>query len=677
LDILSNLPPGNIMLQILAQAREGTVVYTSRDLHIGFINDAMLRIWHKDDSVTSKPLAEVAPEFAEFFPILNRVWENNEIYTATDTLANINVNGVLTPTYFDFEYRPVQDADGKTYAIINTATDVTTRVLAWQLVHEKEAQAEVLNEELAATNEELASTNEELITINEEYQSTNEELVETQHHLQYLYDHLALSETLFRNIFEQSPVGMAWFMGPAMIIEQVNTPILKIWGRTTEELIGRPHRDARPEMEGQGIFEQLEKVYHTGQTVTNTEVKVKVKDGDGLREAYLNSVYTPVKDNDDQITGVLVILNEVTEKLLERRRRDVVEEQFRLTVESAQMGSWYLDTHSRQLTATSRVKELFGFYPDDDLSLDDAIIQIRDDYRDRIIETFNAAVASGQQYDVEFPTLGYHDGKLRWVRAFGKLYPSEMGDAPQFSGLLMEITESKEDETRKNDFVAMVSHELKTPLTSAKAFVQMLAQKAVKSGDNFTEASLQKVDRQIDKMQTLIKGFLDIARMEAGKINLDRQHFIMADLVKECVEENRLFSQKHQIIISPFEPVQVYADRDKIEQVINNFLSNAVKYSPNGKLITVSSFVTDDGLLQVNVTDEGIGINPQDKARLFDRFYRVESKHTKTISGFGIGLYLCAEIIQLHGGQVGIESEIGQGSTFYFKLPIDDIGKGE
>jgi two-component system sensor histidine kinase VicK len=223
----------------------------------------------------------------------------------------------------------------------------------------------------------------------------------------------------------------------------------------------------------------------------------------------------------------------------------------------------------------------------------------------------------------------------------------------------------------------MVSHELKTPLTSAKAFVQMLAQKALKSGDSFTEVSLQKVDRQIEKMQTLIKGFLDIARMEAGKINLDRQHFIMADLVKECVEENRLFSQKHQITISPFEPVQVYADRDKIGQVINNYLSNAVKYSPNGKLITVSCFVTDDGLLQINVTDEGMGINPQDKARLFDRFYRVESKHTKTISGFGIGLYLCAEIIQLHGGQVGLESEIGQGSTFYFKLPIDDIGKGE
>jgi len=669
LDILLNLPPGNIMLQILAQAREGTVVYTSRDLHIGFINAAMLRIWHKDDSVTGKTLAEVAPEFADFFPLLNRVWENNEVYTATDTLANVNVNGVLTPTYFDFEYRPVQDADGKTYAIINTATDVTARVLAWQLVHEKEAQAEALSEE-------LITSNEELITINEEYQSTNEELVETQHHLQYLYDQLALSETLFRNIFEQSPVGMVWFMGPAMIIEQVNMPILKIWGRTADELIGRPHRDARPEMEGQGIFEQLEKVYHTGHTVTNNEAKVMVKDGEGLREAYLNSVYTPVKDNDDQITGVLVILNEVTEKLLERRKREVVEEQFRLTVESSQMGSWYLDTHSRQLTATPRVKELFGFYPNDDLSLDEAIVQIREDYRDNVVETFNAAVANGHRYDVEFPTIGYHDGKLRWVRAFGKLYPAEMGDAPQFSGLMMEITESKEDETRKNDFVAMVSHELKTPLTSAKAFVQMLAQKALKNGDIFTESSLQKVDRQIDKMQTLIKGFLDIARMEAGKINLDRQYFIMADLVKECVEENRLFSRKHQISISPFEPVQVYADRDKIGQVINNFLSNAVKYSPNGKLITVSCFVTDDGLLQVNVTDEGMGINPQDKARLFDRFYRVESQHTKTISGFGIGLYLCAEIIQLHGGQVGLESEIGQGSTFYFRLQVDETEKG-
>ncbi len=663
MDTLTNLPPGNIMLQILAQAREGTVVYTSRELHIGFINDAMLRIWHKEDSIKGQPLKDVAPEFNEFLPILDRVWQNGEVYTATDTLANININGVLTPTYFDFEYRPVLDADGKTYAIINTATDVTGRVLAWQLVHEKEAQAESLNEE-------LTSANEELIAINEEYQSTNEELVETQQDLQQLYNKLNISETLFRNIFEQAPVGLAWLTGKEMVVEQVNAPMLKIWGRTANEIVGKPHREARPELEGQPIFDLLERVFATGDTHENTELKVWLKSGNGLREAYINSVYTAVKNNDGDITGVLIILDDVTEVIAERRRREVIEEQFRLTVESADMGSWYVDTHSRKLTATNRVKELFGFHPDDEMTLDEAIVQIREDYRDNIVEIFNAALSNGEKYDVEFPTVGYHDSKLRWVRAFGKLYPAEMDDAPQFSGLLMEITESKEDEARKNDFVAMVSHELKTPLTSAKAFVQMLAQKALKNGDDFTEGSLQKVDRQIEKMQTLIKGFLDIARMESGKINLDRQHFIMSDLVKECVEENRLFSQRHQISVKPCGPVQVYADRDKIGQVINNFLSNAIKYSPNGKQIVVSCFITDAGVLQVNVTDEGMGINPQDKTRLFDRFYRVESKHTKTISGFGIGLYLCAEIIRRHGGEVGVESEMGQGSTFYFRLPI-------
>jgi two-component system sensor histidine kinase VicK len=664
LNSFSNLPPGSIMLQILAQAREGTVVFTSRDLHIGFINDAMLRLWHKNDSVKGKLLADVAPEFADFLPILDQVWQNGEVYTATDTLVNINVGGVLTPTYFDFEYRAVRHNDGSTYAIINTATNVNARVSAWQLVHEKEAHAEALNEE-------LTSANEELITINEERQATNEELVETQHHLQYLYDQLALSETLFRNIFEQSPVGMAWFTGSDMVIAQVNAPILKIWGRDAEDLLDKPHRYARPEMQGQGIFEQLETVYQTGQTITKTEVKVKVKNGEGTREAYMNSVYTPVKDNDGNITGVLAILSEVTDRVLERRRREVIEEQFRLTVESAQMGSWYVDTQSKKLTASDRVKELFGFFPDDNMSLDEFIAQIRDDYRDNIVSIFNAVMVNGNRYDVEFPTIGYHDAKLRWVRAFGKLYPAEINDAPQFSGLLMEITESKEDEARKNDFVAMVSHELKTPLTSAKAFVQMLAQKALKNGDDFTEVSLRKVDRQIDKMQTLIKGFLDLARMESGKINLDKQHFIMSELVKECVEDNRLFSQKHQISIHACGLVQVYADRDKIGQVINNFLSNAVKYSPNGNQIIVSCFFTNAGLLQVNVTDEGMGINPQDKTRLFDRFYRVESKNTKTISGFGIGLYLCAEIIQRHGGEVGVESEIGQGSTFYFRLPVE------
>lgn len=113
----------------------------------------------------------------------------------------------------------------------------------------------------------------------------------------------------------------------------------------------------------------------------------------------------------------------------------------------------------------------------------------------------------------------------------------------------------------------------------------------------------------------------------------------------------------------------VCADREKIGQVISNFLSNVIKYSPQGGKIMLKC-MEEPGYINISVIDQGIGVNSQDKPRLFDRFYRVDSKYTKTISGFGIGLYLCAEIIRGHEDIIGVESEAGEGSTFFFKLPV-------
>jgi len=120
--------------------------------------------------------------------------------------------------------------------------------------------------------------------------------------------------------------------------------------------------------------------------------------------------------------------------------------------------------------------------------------------------------------------------------------------------------------------------------------------------------------------------------------------------------------------------LSVHADRDKISQVISNFMNNAVKYSPKGKNIVVSC-VASNSTVQVSVTDEGMGIKPQNQEKLFDRFYRIESVQTQNISGFGLGLYLSAEIIYRHNGKVWVESEIGKGSTFYFSLPMAVPGK--
>ncbi|WP_316813787.1 sensor histidine kinase [Pedobacter heparinus] len=235
-------------------------------------------------------------------------------------------------------------------------------------------------------------------------------------------------------------------------------------------------------------------------------------------------------------------------------------------------------------------------------------------------------------------------------------------------GALLDVTEQKNNEIRKNDFIGIVSHELKTPLTSITAYLQLLSRDEDKA-NAFRVAVHQKTNVQMKKMTSLINSFLNISRFEAGKIEINKSRFDTKELLVEVSEELSLTTENHQITIVCPEDLSTHADRDKIASVISNLLSNAIKYSPKGKEIKISCAAESKGQL-FSVKDEGMGIKPGDQPRLFDRFYRIATKHTQHITGFGIGIYLSAEIIRFHGGKIWVESESGVGSTFFFSLPV-------
>jgi signal transduction histidine kinase len=227
------------------------------------------------------------------------------------------------------------------------------------------------------------------------------------------------------------------------------------------------------------------------------------------------------------------------------------------------------------------------------------------------------------------------------------------GRVTGISKIARDITEQKQNEERKNDFIGMASHELKLK----------------DSEDPFIPQALGKVNLQTKKMSSLINGFLNISRLESGKLEIVKQPFDLAELINEQLDEIKLTATGHTFIFDPATAVTVEADREKISSVISNLLSNAVKYSPRGKLVRVSCTLQNNEV-QVSVTDDGMGIRQQDLPRIFDRYYRSDSEHTRHISGFGVGLYLSAEIIRRHDGRIWVESEKGKGSTFYFTLPV-------
>jgi len=470
-------------------------------------------------------------------------------------------------------------------------------------------------------------------------------------------------------IIEHTPMAMALHVGEDMTIRFANKPMLKAWGKD-ELVFGMPFSKALPELAALDFPRTMRQVYRKGIPYEQTEAHMSYLHEGQIKEFYYNYGFTPLKLPDGSVWGILNTAHDVTKVVKSRLTVELAEERLRLAVQSADLGTFFMNTETRKLTPSTRMKELFGFKPDEEMSYEQLLDQVTPECRDKVRQAIEASISNGSDYDMEYPVIGYHDKVQRWVRATGRTYPStEEGKPPFFSGTLLDITERKEDEQRKNDFIGMVSHELRSPLTSISGYIQMLNLKASKNNDEVIIDIAVKAKRQVQRMLTLISGFLDVARMGEGKIKLNLKKFDMAALVKEAEEESLATVTTHQVKFKPVEFTPVEADQDKIVQVLTNFINNAVKYSPKDSLIQVAC-VTQNGLAYVSVSDEGMGIAAKDQPHVFDRFYRVESERMSTVKGFGIGLYICKEIVERHGGTIGVNSELGKGSTFWFTLPV-------
>lgn len=664
--LLSNRTIEKVAQQLnnmVMSAPMGMTILKGRSLIVETANQQMLHIWNRTyPEVLNKSLLDIFPELiGQPFPkMLEQVFNTGETIALPEIEADISTAAGNKHIYVDFQYAPLFDLEGKVESVMATVIDITTTVLSRKLLETSEREQQMLNEELSATVEELAAANEEMLTTNEELALTYQELKE----LSAVFEE---SESRFRNMIELAPVAMLVLRGEAMVFEIINSFMLKLLDRGPD-IIGKTMLSGMPEIAGQPIFDIIYEVYRSGKPYYGFETPVILQRNHKEETAYFNFAYTPLLEH-GKIVGILQVATEVTEQIRIRKDLQKAEEMLRFSIESANVGTWFIDIPTLEFTPSSSMKKLFGYHPDENMPYDAVLAQIDGEYRRKVVMAVDATFNKGENFNLEFPAIGFHDLQTRWLRAVGKLDYDQYSNLLHFSGVCIDITEQKQDEIRKNDFIAMVSHELKTPLTSLKGYMQLLTLKNRKNEDGFTLAALEKGNAQINKMTALINGFLNVSKLEGGKIHLDKQPFLLRDLVEEIVEEITMTTENHHIEVAAFPPVSVTADQEKIGQVINNFLSNAVKYSPKGKNITIACDKTANHV-QLSIKDEGMGINEYDIDKLFDRFYRVNNKHAQNISGFGIGLYLCAEIIQRHNGKIWVESEIGKGSTFYFSLPV-------
>lgn len=237
-------------------------------------------------------------------------------------------------------------------------------------------------------------------------------------------------------------------------------------------------------------------------------------------------------------------------------------------------------------------------------------------------------------------------------------------------GTSTDIDDMKKHELQKDDFIKMANHELKTPVTTIKGYVQMLLKSHKSSDDVGLVSALSTVDKQVTKLTKLIGDLLDVTKIETGSLPLNKEIFMLDDLVSETSVHIQTAFPTHKVHILRNDSCKVNADKERINQVLVNLFTNAIKYSPFTNEVTVL-VKNEINHAHVTIKDTGIGIVAEDHHKIFDRFYRVAGKDEKTFPGFGIGLFIVKEIMQRHNGKIWVTSEKGKGSAFTFMLALD------
>ncbi|MFF5383527.1 sensor histidine kinase [Pedobacter suwonensis] len=285
--------------------------------------------------------------------------------------------------------------------------------------------------------------------------------------------------------------------------------------------------------------------------------------------------------------------------------------------------------------------------------------------------------------ELKFITKGYLSGGLDYItkpvdinvlllkiKTFYRIYEQNRKLNEVQEKLLEEIEFRKQAEHKKDEFISIASHELKTPLTSVKGYIQLLQRSLKRDDKAVAQNHLEKASIQLEKLNELIVDLLDISKIESGKMKFNMKPFCADNMVNNAIEMLQQSNPDFKISKLGRTDEMIFGDEMRLEQVVINFITNAIKYAPGTDQVNVTVNIKDEKLY-VAVKDFGIGISKEQQQKIFDKFYRVE-ENSNRFNGLGIGLYICSEIINRHGGTIGVNSVPDEGSEFYFIIPTTE-----
>jgi len=493
-------------------------------------------------------------------------------------------------------------------------------------------------------------------------------------------------------------------------ITNYNSSFLNQFGYSREEVIGQSAILIHPSRESFDLFGQTVYPVIGRKGFWSGEWELKRKDGSIFPGDIASSA---MKRSDGSLRGYVSIMRDITDrKLSEQKIKDYAEnlekmveertkelnhalydtEQARDRIDgilkSVGDGLIVTDLYNRVILMNRAAEDLLGARLSEvinrpiDFAIEDKTL------RERIKNTLGKK-QEGYQFDFELPAKDGENPRI--LRARSSMIKDKTGKHTGIITAMHDVTYEREVDRMKTEFISTAAHELRTPLTSIQGFSELLTARDDITEDERKEC-LSYINTQSVNLANIINDLLDISRIESGKgFSLDKAPCTIVELIREIVPYFQVQSKKHQFdLMLPEEPIEVMADIDKMRQVFENILSNAVKYSPEGGAIRLEAkLIGEFGMwneeleeiekrpaIEVAISDEGIGMTPEQVEKIFDKFYRADASNT-AIPGTGLGMSIVKYLVEAHGGEVFVESTQGKGTRVRFTIPLETTNQNE
>jgi PAS domain S-box-containing protein len=512
-----------------------------------------------------------------------------------------------------------------------------------------------------------------------------------------------MSETIFRKPSAPGPFAFFHGLSPwkrtnehlqfqATILENVSESIIvtdlqghiiywnegatALFGYSAQDMLGNTTAILYPETDPHQLHADLEQI-REGKAYVG-EWKGRRKDGTAI---WIDIKTTLLRTSEGAAIGFIGVAKDITaRKQLEEQLRQS-RDQLKIILQHVADGITVQDRNGALIYVNDVGAKLSGFASAQEmLTLDVKTlranivdrIEMKDEFGQPIsfADLPAAKALQGQSYAEALVHYGDRQtGSSLWSVVKASPIFDETGQVQYAVNIFSDLTARMELEQRKDEFIGMASHELKTPITFLKGFTQLLIRKLKNQGLPEPVAMLEKMETQIMRLNKLVSDLLDVSKIRAGKLDYAEETIAIDALVHDIADTMQEFSTTHTITIHGASHAHIVGDSDRLGQVFTNLINNAVKYSPQPGQVDIYITVSQN-TVTVSVRDYGIGIPKEHQQKIFDRFYRVTDVHDKPSSGLGMGLYISSEIVKRHGGRLWVESPENKGATFFVSLPV-------